>query len=108
MLQTSEIQKRFSHLQQTIGEAARTCQSQSAVPQELADCVDELNKQCQSAQSIMSSQDRDRMRQCVDKMEALGDKAERACKGASGIDAKMKQCVDSVHSELSELKHQMH
>lgn len=108
MLQTSEIQKRFSHLQQTIGEASRTCHAGKSIPQDLMNCVDELDSQCRKAQPVMASQDQDRMRQWIDQMEAIGDRAERACKSVGGLDAKVKQCVDSLHSELSEFKHKLH
>ncbi|MEJ8796586.1 hypothetical protein WKR88_09875 [Trinickia caryophylli] len=108
MLQTSEIQKRFSHLQQTISEATNTCHSANSVPQDLMKCVDELDRQCQTAQSAISSQDQSRIQQCIDQMEATGDRAEKACRSASGVDSKVKQCVDSLHSELSEFKHKLH
>ncbi len=108
MLQTSEIQKRFSHLQQTISEASRTLHADQSAPQDLMECIDELNQECQSAQRAMSSQDEDRIRQCVDDMELLGDRAERACKQAGSLDGKIKSAVSSVHNELSDLKKQLH
>jgi hypothetical protein len=108
MLQASEIQKRFSHLQQTISEASRACHSGQSIPQDLVDCVEQLDKQCKSAKSVMSSQDQGRMRQCVDDLESMGDRAKRACQSAGGLDANVKQAVTSLHSELSELKRQMH
>ncbi len=108
-LQSSEIQKRFSHIQQSISEATRSCQSaQSSVPQDLKSCVEELNKQCQSAQSVMKTQDEDRMRQCIDKMEEIGDRAERACNTAGNMDGELKRAVSTVHSELSDLRRQLH
>lgn len=108
MLQSSEIQKRFSHLQQTINEASRVCRSGQSIPQDLKDCVNELDQQWQSAQSTMSSQDQDSIRECVDRLEEIGDRAERACQSASGVDEQVKQCVDTLHSELSDFKQQLH
>jgi Sec-independent protein translocase protein TatA len=109
MLQSSEIQKRFSHIQQTIGEATRSCQSaQSSVPQDLKSCVAELDKQCQSAQSVMQSQDEERMRECIDKMEEIGEQAKRACQHAGNVDGDLKRAVSTMHSELSDLKRQLH
>ncbi len=108
MLQTSEIQKRFSHLQQTIGAASRTLHADKSVPQDLMDCMDELDKECQSAQQAMGSQDQNRMRQCIDDMELLGDRAEQACKQAGSLDGKVKQAVSSMHDELSDFKKKMH
>jgi archaellum component FlaC len=109
MLQSNEIQKRFSHIQQTISEATRSCQSaQSSVPQDLKRCVEELDQQCQSAQSVMKSQDETQMRECIDKMEAIGDRAERACQQSGNVDGTLKKAVSTMHSELSDLKRQLH
>ena len=108
MLQASEIQKRFSHLQQTISEASRTCHADKTVPKDLMNYMDELDKECKSAKTVMSSKDQDRMRQRVDDLERIGARAERACEQAGGIDSKIKQAVSTMHSELSDLKKQLH
>ncbi|MCY0854852.1 MULTISPECIES: hypothetical protein [unclassified Cupriavidus] len=108
MLQASEIQRRFTHLQQTISEASRTCHADTAIPTDLMNWVDELDKECQSAKKVMSSKDEDRIRQCVDDLERIGDRAERACQQAGGLDARIKDAVSSMHSELSDLKRQLH
>ncbi len=108
MLQSSEIQKRFSHIQQTISEATRSCQSAQSVPQDLKSCVEEIDKECKSAQSAMKSQDEDRMRECIDSLEQMGDRAERACQKASNVDGNLKRAVSTMHSELSDLKRQLH
>lgn len=108
MLQASEIQKRFTHLQQTISEASQTCHADATIPADLMNCVDELDKESKSATKVMSSKDDDRIRQWVDDLERIGDRAERACQQAGGLDAKVKDAVTSMHSELSDLKRQLH
>jgi len=108
MLQATEIQKRFTHLQQTISEASRTCHADAAIPKDLMNWMDELDKECKSAKKVMSSQDEDRIRQCVDDLERIGDRAERACQQAGGLEASIKDAVSSMHSELSDLKRQLH
>lgn len=109
MLQSSEIQQRFSHIKQSISDASRSCRSgQSSVPQDLKSCVEELDKECQSAQSVMKSQDETQMRQCIDRMEEIGDRAERACQQASNVDGDLKRAVSTMHSELSDLKRELH
>ncbi|GAB3629385.1 hypothetical protein PTE30175_03782 [Pandoraea terrae] len=108
MLQASEIQKRFTHLQQTVSEAYRTCHTDATIPKDLVNWVDELDKECKSAKKIMSSKDEDRIRQCVDDLERIGDRADRACQQAYGLDVKIKDAVTSMHSELSDLKRQLH
>ncbi|MBF6992571.1 MULTISPECIES: hypothetical protein [Cupriavidus] len=108
MLQASEMQQRFSHLQQTISETSRTCHAEAAIPPDLMNWVDELDKECKSASKVMSSKDEDRIRQWVDDLERIGDRADRACQQAGGLDAKVKDAVSSMHSELADLKRQLH
>jgi len=108
MLQTSEIQKRFGHLQQTISEASRTVHADKSIPKDLVDCMDQLDKEVQSAQQAVSSKDENLIRQCIDDMEEIGDRAERACEQAGAVDGKVKRAVDAMHSELSDLKRQLH
>jgi hypothetical protein len=108
MLQASEIQKRFTHLEQTIENASQACHADATLPQDLMDCVEQLDKQSGSARKIMESNDENRMRQCVDDLEEVGDRAEQACKRATNVDAKVKSAVTSVHAELSDLKKQLH
>ncbi|MGF6958970.1 bisphosphoglycerate-dependent phosphoglycerate mutase [Paraburkholderia youngii] len=108
MLQASEIQKRFTHLQQTVSEASRTLHADATIPKHLMNWMDELEKECKSAKKIMSSKDEDRIRQCVDDLERIGDRAERACQQAGGLADGIVDTVSSMHSELSDLKRQLH
>jgi len=108
MLQASEMQKRFTHLQQTVSEASRTCHADSSIPKDLMNWMDEIDKECKSGKKVMSSKDEDRIRQWVDDLERIGDRAERACQQAGGLDTKIKDAVTSMHSELSDLKRQLH
>ncbi|WGS48046.1 hypothetical protein LFL97_41455 (plasmid) [Burkholderia sp. JSH-S8] len=108
MLQASEMQQRFSHLQQTISDASRTCHSDKAAPRVLLDWVDELDRECKSARKIMASRDEERIRQWIDDLERIGDRAERACMQAGSVDAGVMNAVSSMHSELSDLKRILH
>ncbi|MFP3564469.1 hypothetical protein [Paraburkholderia sp. SIMBA_030] len=69
MLQASEMQKRFTHLQQTVSEASQTCHAVATIPKDLMKWVDELDNECKSAKKVMSSRDEDRIRQWVDDLE---------------------------------------
>jgi hypothetical protein len=108
MLQANDMQQRFTHLQKTVSEASRTCHSDKTIPKDLMNWVDELDKECKSATKVIASHDEDRIRQWVDDLERIGDRAERACLQAGGLDAKITNSVSSMHSELSDLKRQMH
>jgi hypothetical protein len=108
MLQASEMQKRFSHLQQTVSETSRTCHADAATPKDLMKWVDELDNECRSARKVMASRDEGRIRQWVDDLEQMGDRAERACQQAGGLDTRIMNAVSSMHSELSDLQRQLH
>jgi len=108
MLQASEIQKRFTHLEQTIGKASQACHADTTLPKDLMDCVNQLDKQSATATKIAKSKDENRIRQWVDDLEQVGDRAEQACQRATKVDAKVKSAVTSVHAELSDLKKQLH
>jgi hypothetical protein len=104
MLQASEIQKRFTHLEQTIGKASQACHADTTLPKDLMDCVNQLDKQSATATKIAKSKDENRIRQWVDDLEQVGGRAEKVCQGATNVDAKVKTAVTAVHAELSDLK----
>jgi hypothetical protein len=108
MLQHSEIKQRFSRIERDISEAAETCRSDPKLPQNLRDCVKQLEQQTQQAKPILESQDEKQIARCVDDLEATGGRAELALKGMSNVDSKLSNAVVHAHSELSELKMKLH
>jgi hypothetical protein len=56
----------------------------------------------------MQSQDQQQIVQCIDNLEQLGDRARDACQQAQNVNGQLRQAVMQVHSELSNLKHQLH
>lgn len=107
MLQANEIQQRFNHIQQTIKEAEQACRSGDA-PDELKDCIQKMARESQQASQVMQSQDQQRMVECVDNLESMGDEAKRISRSASTMSPQLETAVTKVHSELSNLKHQLH
>jgi len=108
MMRTNEIQQRFSHIEQTIHQAARACEQASGVPMDVKDCIQQMDQQTSQAKQTMQSQDENRIRECVDNLEQLGDRAKDACERAGKVDQKLKDAVMQAHNELSDLKHQLH
>lgn len=108
MLQQNEIQQRYNHLQQTISDAQKECRSDSDTPNELRDCIEKLARESRQAQSVMQSSDQQRITECVDSLEAMGDEAKRLSRSASHMPAHLEAMVTRVHSELSEFKHKLH
>ena len=107
MLQAREIQQRFSHIQQTINEAEQVCRSGDA-PDDLRTCIEKMARESQQAQQVMQSNDQQRMVECVDNLESMGDEAKRISRSASSMSPQLETAVSKVHAELSQLKHQLH
>jgi hypothetical protein len=68
----------------------------------------QLEQQTQKARPILESQDEKQITRCVDDLEETGGRAEMAIKGIPGVDSKLSNAVLHAHSELTELKRQLH
>jgi hypothetical protein len=109
MMQANEIKQRFDHIERSVHQAAQACAADSNVPQDLKQCITQLDQKTTQAEQIMQSQDESRIRDCVDQLEELGDRAKMACQKSGGnINDQLKSAVMQAHSELSTLKHQLH
>jgi ElaB/YqjD/DUF883 family membrane-anchored ribosome-binding protein len=108
MLQQSEIEQRFSHLQQTLGEAEQVCRSSQDTPNEVRDCIEKLVRESRQAQGVIQSHDQQRITQCVDSLEAIGDEVKRVSRSSAQMPAHLESVVTKVHSELSDFKHKLH
>ncbi len=108
MMQVSEIKRQFNHIEQTIDQATQACRMSQGVPSDLKQCITELDRQTDEARQVMQSQDESRIRECVDDLEELGDRAKRACEMSENVDDGLRDAVMQAHRELSDLKHQLH
>jgi pyrroline-5-carboxylate reductase len=108
MLQANEIQQRFTHIQQTIGEAEQACQKSQDTPTEIRDVIQKISREVQQAQSVIQSNDQQRIIQTVDSLEDLGDEAKRVSRSMPKMPADVEAAVTRVHAELSDFKHKLH
>ncbi|HEY9396824.1 MAG TPA: hypothetical protein VIQ28_04275 [Burkholderiales bacterium] len=106
-MQLSEVQQRFSRVEKCIDDADSACQQSASAPQQLRDSIRQLDQRSDRARQLLQEQDENKIRQCVNEMEELSDRALQACNQAGNIDSKLQQAVQQTHSELSNLKHQM-
>ena len=106
-MQLSEVQQRFSRVEQCIDDASSACEQSASAPQQLKESIRQLDQRSDEARQYFQGQDESRIRQCVNELEELSDRALQACKQAGNIDSKLQQAVQQTHSELSNLKHQM-
>lgn len=108
MMQMNEIQQRFSDVQRAVDHASQACRTQQSLPQDLRECLQQLDQRTSQAQQVIQSQDEDQIRQCVDELEQISDRAERAMQSANSVDSELRNAIDEAHRELSSLKHQLH
>jgi len=107
MLQTTEIQQRFSHVQQVVNQAEQVCQSDQSVPSEIRDCIHKIAQEASRMEGVMQSSDQADMIDAIDNLEAMGDEAKRVCSSARPS-PQVQSVIVRVHDELSNLKHQLH
>ena len=109
MMQINEIQQRFSQVEQTIHQASQACQNAILLPMDLKDSIQQLDeKSGQAKMTIQQTQDAEQIRQCIDDLEQIGDRAKDACERAPTVDDDIRNAVMQAHRELSDLKHQLH
>lgn len=108
-MQMNEIRQRISTVEQSIQRAAQACRQDNSAPQQLQDSIKQLDQQCsQGKQMMQGAQDESQLRQYVEKLESLGDRAKQACEQSSNVSQELKSAVKEAHDELSNLKHQLH
>ncbi len=108
MMQTNEIQQRFRAIETSVQQLKQVIQSQQNIPQDLVDCVQQLDQQTTKAKQTLQSNDETRIVQCVDDLESVSDRAKQSVGQSRDVDENVRKAVLQAHSELSSLKHQLH
>ncbi len=108
-MQASQVKEHFPHVKQCIDNAAQLCQITKDVPDELRDSLSELGRESEQARQVFEQErDEDHIRQCVTRLEKLGDRTMQTCKGAGNIDWEVQSAVREAHDAISELKQRLH
>ncbi|MBL0419048.1 hypothetical protein JI739_01690 [Ramlibacter sp. AW1] len=110
-MQMNELKQRIDKVEECTDQAKHSLQSGSAST-ELAQCVQQMHQQAHQLQQACSQQNQqqmgqDSLRQQVEQLEQLGDRAMQACRRAGNVDPQMQQSVQRAHDEISSLKKQM-
>jgi chromosome segregation ATPase len=110
MMRIEEVRQRFNQIEQTIHEASQACErAGEGVPVDLKNSIQKLDQRSsQVREELQQAQNEDKIIQCVDELEELGDNAKAACEKGGNVDQQLKQAVMQAHEELSNLKHQLH
>lgn len=108
MMSSNEVKQRFTQVESAIHQAAETCRTVDSVPMDVKNYVQQLDQKMDQARATMQSQDENNIRQCIDDLEQLGDRAKDACERAGSVQDELKNAVMQAHRELSDMKHQLH
>jgi hypothetical protein len=104
-MEAKQIKQELQQVEQVIGRALQAIKSDGAVPQDLRDCVQELDRQSKKAKQ---SQSQSELEKCVEDLEAASDRARDAAERAGDLGSSAKAAVLQAHDQLSNLKHQLH
>jgi hypothetical protein len=109
-MQTSQVQQSLSRIERCIDDAVLACRDDSLAPTDLRACIADLDRRSDEAlQLVNRGASDDNLRDCVDSMERVGDRAMKAARGRDGqIDRQLRDAVQRAHDEISQLKHQLH
>lgn len=108
-MQANLVKEQLPHIDKHVRNAAQLCQSSDNVPDDLRSCIGELERETgQAASMVKEEQDEQRLLDCVDHLEELGDRAMQACRQATAVDDQVQKAVQTVHGALSDLKHRLH
>lgn len=109
-MQPSQVKEQFGAIDLRIDRAAQLCQTSTNVPEQLRESLSELSRESDQARQILENEKNDnRIVQCVDRLEKLGDRAVHACaQAASTMDKQVQAAVKEAHDAISDLKHRLH
>jgi hypothetical protein len=109
-MQPNQVKENFGAIDQRIVKAAQLCQARTDIPAQLRESVSELRRESdQAMQMLASEKNEDRIVQCVDRLEKLGDRALHVCAQAgTTVDQQIQAAVKEAHDALSDLKHSLH
>jgi hypothetical protein len=109
-MQANQVKEHFGAVDLRIDKAAELCQMSTDVPEKLRESLSELSRESdQALQMLANEKDENRIVQCVDRLEKLGDRALHACaQGGNNVDERVQAAVKEAHDAISDLKHRLH
>lgn len=108
-MQARQLQQGISRIEQSIDDAALACRASAMPSDALRSCISELDRRSDEAKAaVEQGQDEEGIRVKVEALEALGDRASRACREGGVIDPQLRDAVKQVQDEISALMQQFH
>lgn len=107
-MQPSQVKNYFPSVKRYIDNATQLCQITTEVPDNVRDFLGELDREAGEATRIFEEEaNENRIRQCVDRLEKLGDRTMAACASVK-VDEQVENAVRQAHDAISDLKHRLH
>jgi hypothetical protein len=106
-MQSTEVQQRLIFIDRTICHAARACYFDTSVSKELRDFVYQLGVQSTQVRQALHSDDVAGVRQSVENLAQLSDRAQNAIHPADDVNYDVKSAVILAYIEVSALKFQL-
>jgi hypothetical protein len=107
-MQANQVKSEFPSIKRSVGEAAQLCQTTSDVPEKVRDVLSQLDRQTNEASNFLEQETNDeKILQCIDELEELGDQAKNACRAAPVSD-EVAQAVTKAHDAISDLQRRLH
>jgi hypothetical protein len=107
-MQASQVKEYFPAVKQRIDDAAQLCQITTDVPDNVRSRLGELDREANDAMRIFEQVgNENRILQCVDRLEKLGDHLVSACASVK-VDKQVESAVQKAHEAISSLKHRLH
>jgi hypothetical protein len=108
-MQMQELKERFSQVEQCIDNAAQMCEMSADVPTRLRTFLNEMERESDHARQVAEQeQDEEQVKQCVTKLEKIGDRAMQECSQANYVDQQVQNAVRQARKAISSLKQQLH
>lgn len=107
-MQMSQVKERFSEVEQCIHNAAQTCEQSKDAPTQLRNCLAEMESESHHAREVVEqAQDDGEIKQCVDKLAKIGDRAIQESKRGDYMDDQVQMAVKQARKAISTLKQQL-
>jgi hypothetical protein len=108
-MQARQLQQGISRIEQSIDDAALACHASAMPPEALRSCISELDRRSGEMEAaVEQGADEEGIRAKVEALEALGNRALRACREGGVIDPQLRDAVQQVYDEISALMQQLH
>ncbi len=107
-MQVNQVKSEFPSIKRTVDQAAQLCQTSNDVPDNVRGALEQLNRQTNQTSDILQQEtNNQKILQCIDELEELGDQAKNACR-SSQVNEQVAQAVTKAHDAISELQRRLH